>query len=169
MTVHHRISGYVDRAKGELRRSFTEEYSPHQIAASFALGAFITMLPTWGVGVLVFFALVYVFDWINRIALFASVIVFNPVIKWGVYAASLTLGFFLLGSVQATSEPSPEVAQAVIIRLLVGNMILAFVATVLSYAGVYWLVTRHRAKADYLVDTVVEEIDDIEPEDIHAP
>lgn len=169
MTVHHRITGYLERAKGELRRSFTEEYSPHQIAASFALGAFITMLPTWGLGILVFFALVYLFDWINRIALFASVVVFNPVVKWGVYAASLTLGFFLLGSVQATSEPSPEVAQAVIIRLLVGNMILAFVATVLSYAGVYWLVTRHRAKADYIVDTVVEEIDDIEPEDIHAP
>lgn len=169
MNVKHRITAYVDRARDELQRSFAEEYTPHQIAGSFALGAFITMLPTWGVGLLVFFVLIYLFEWINRVALFASVIVFNPVIKWGVYAASLTLGFLLLGTVEPTTDPSADVAQAIVVRLLVGNTILAIVATVLSYAGVYWFVTRHRAKTDLLVETMVEEFDDLDPEETDVP
>lgn len=157
--LRSRIEGYVDRVRRELRESFLEEYSSHQIAGSFALGAFITMLPTWGVGVLVFFVLAYLFAWVNKIALFASVVVFNPVVKWGVYAASLTLGFLLLGAVEPIDDASPRTAQGLVVRLLVGNLILAVIATVASYGIVYWLVTRYRARADDIVESVIEELD----------
>lgn len=155
MIVRNRIANHVDRARQELRRSFLDEYTAHQIAGSFALGAFITMLPTWGVGLLSFLVLAYVFQSINRIALFASVIVFNPVVKWGVYAASLALGMFLLGGV----DPSSSAAQGLVVRLLVGNLILAVIATILSYLVVYWLVTRYRSGKHDLVEAVIDEID----------
>lgn len=159
MNISTRVRTYVDRARKELRRSFTEEYTANQIAGSFALGTFITMLPTWGTGLLVFFVLAYLFSWINRVALFASVIVFNPVVKWGVYAASIALGFFLLGPVDPTTDPSAATAQALVIRLLVGNIILAIIATVISYIVVYLLVTRYRSRTSQIVEAVIEEID----------
>ena len=132
--------GHLDRAvsrvRGELHASLTEETTPHRVATSVALGTFITMLPTLGTGLLVFLVLVAAFDWVNRVALFASVLVFNPVVKWGVYAASLALGFALLGPVDGvspTDRPGLGDGSAIVVRLLVGNGILAVVATVAAY------------------------------------
>lgn len=120
------------------------------------------MLPTWGVGLLAFVILAYLFRWINRIAMFASVIVFNPVVKWGVYAASMTLGFLLLGPVTPESaDLSANTAEALVVRLLVGNLILAVVATVIAYVVVYRLVTRHRERTDEFVESVIDEIEDV--------
>ncbi|MFB6234821.1 MAG: DUF2062 domain-containing protein [Halopenitus sp.] len=66
-----------------LHRVFAEERSSQEVADSFALGVFITMLPTLGVGFLAFLALAFVFERPSTLALFASVIVFNPAVKWG--------------------------------------------------------------------------------------
>lgn len=144
--IRGRFERYVRRVRAELHASLTEDYTPHRVASSFALGSFITMLPTLGVGVLVFFVLVYLFGWINKIALFASVVVFNPVVKWGVYAGSLTLGFALLGPVEGVSlsdRPGLGAGRAVVVRLLVGNTILALVATAVAY------VVAHRVASTY--------------------
>lgn len=150
---------YVKRIHRELRESFHAEFTTHQIASSFALGAFITMLPTWGVGLLVFFVLAYLFTWINKVALFASVVVFNPVVKWGVYAASIGLGFLLLGAVEPSSGVSSQTAQDVLVRLLIGNFILAIIATVASYGIVYWLASRYRSRTDEIIESVIDELE----------
>lgn len=158
--VRARFEGYLDRIRFELHSSFTEEYTPHEIAASFAVGTFITMLPTLGTGVLVFFLLIYLFDRINKIALFASVLVFNPVVKWGVYAASFTLGFLLLGPVDGFGvgdTPSMNDGSEIIVRLLVGNTILAVIATVVAYIVVYRLVVTYQHKELPVVEETVEQ------------
>lgn len=155
-----RASKYVGRIRRELHSSFTEDYTPRQIAGSFALGTFITMLPTWGLGVLVFFALLKLFDWINKIALFASVLVFNPVVKWGVYASSFTLGFVLLGPVEGFGigdTPSFDAGSEIVVRLLVGNTILAVIATVVAYVVVYRLVVAYNRKEIPVVEETVEQ------------
>ena len=153
---------WIKRAFDEVERSFSETHSPHQIAASFAIGVFITMLPTLGVGLLVFVVLAYLFTSINRVALFSSVIVFNPVVKWGVYAASLTIGFIILGPVEGgvTTANTLEGGQELIVRLLVGNLILAVIATVLGYVVVYRLAARYQREARVVVETVIEEIEE---------
>lgn len=158
--VRARMNEYVDRIRRELHSSFTEDYSPRQIAGSFALGTFITMLPTWGVGLLVFFVLLKLFDWVNKIALFASVLVFNPVVKWGVYASSFTLGFALLGPVDGFGvgdTPSFDDGSEIVVRLLVGNMILAVIATVVAYVVVYRLVVAYNRKELPVVEETVEQ------------
>lgn len=154
--VRDGVGRYAAKARRELHEAFAQEHSEHQIAGSFALGTFITMLPTWGFGLLAFFALIYVTDRINRVALFASVLVFNPMVKWGVYGASVALGIFLLGSIEGGT--SGDTARAVVLRLLVGNFILACLATVLSYLVVYLLVARYRRTASALMEEVAEEI-----------
>lgn len=136
----------MDRTKGVLHRAFAEEHSSQEVAGSFALGVFITMLPTLGIGFLMFVALAFVFERLSKLALFASVIVFNPVVKWGVYGASYGLGVFLLGPVEgmSVSEVSLTAAPAVVHRLVLGNTILAVIAAVPSYFIAFRTIERYR-------------------------
>ncbi|ELY55032.1 hypothetical protein C493_11812 [Natronolimnohabitans innermongolicus JCM 12255] len=111
------------------------------------MGTFITMLPTFGVGLVAFLVLVSVFDSISKIALFASLLVFNPVVKWGVYASSFALGVFLLGPVEGATvaDASLQAGPAIVTRLVVGNLILAVIATALGYVAIHRLATRYDA------------------------
>lgn len=151
-----RFDAYAERVRQELRKAFAEDHSSREVAASFAVGVFITMLPTLGVGLLVFVVLAWLFERLNKVALFASVVVFNPVVKWGVYAASFTLGVFILGPVPGgVSEISLHAGPEIVIRLLVGNLILAVVAAVPSYFICHKFVTSYRAR------DVVKRIEDV--------
>lgn len=161
--IRGRVGSYARSVRSELHNAFTEQHSSREIAGSFALGTFITMLPTWGVGLLLFFVIVAITDRVSKVALFASVIVFNPVVKWGVYAASFLLGVALLGPVEGVSltDVSPSAGPEIVVRLLVGNLILAVIATVLSYVAVYRLVTRYRdTPVGETIDEALEEIGD---------
>jgi uncharacterized protein (DUF2062 family) len=141
-----RVRSAFGRAKEMLWEAFTEEHSTEEVAGSFSLGVFITMLPTLGTGFIAFVALAAFVDRLSKIALVASAVVFNPVVKWGVYALSLSLGFFLLGPVEGISvtDASLNAAPEVLLRLLVGNLILAVVAAIPSYFIAYQVVDRYR-------------------------
>lgn len=155
---------YRSRVVEELHHSLVEDHSPKDVARSFSLGAFITMLPTLGTGLVLFIVLVYLFSWINKIALFASVLVFNPVVKWGVYAASFSLGVLLLGPVEGVSmsEVSLSAGGPILIRLLVGNLILALIATLIAYVVAYRIAMAYETTD---VGEVIEEaIDDLAEE-----
>jgi hypothetical protein len=155
--MHARLKRYVDRIREGVRESFTAEHTPPEVAGSFALGVFITMLPTLGTGLILFVVLSYLFARINRIALFASVLVLNPGVKWGVYAASIALGVFLLGPVDGIegTAVSLDAGRDVLIRLWIGNLVLAGVATVVGYVVVYRMVVRYRTGEFDIVDTVL--------------
>lgn len=137
----------VARARAELVRALEARHTPKQVAASFALGIFITALPTLGTGLLVFVVVAALFASVSRIALFASVIVLNPAVKWGVYAASYGLGSRILGPAEGVSVRTVDVSLAagpeVVTRLLLGNLILACALTVVAY------VLAHRFTVEY--------------------
>ncbi len=141
-----RVKTTLGRAKEMLWEAFSEEHSTEEVAQSFSLGVFITMLPTLGTGFIAFVALAAVVDRLSKLALVASAVVFNPVVKWGVYALSVSLGFFLLGPVEGVSmsEVSLYAAPEVALRLVVGNVILAIIAAVPSYFIAHRVVERYR-------------------------
>ena len=164
-----RLTAYGARVVTALHDSFSEEYSSEQIARSFAIGVFITMLPTLGAGLLVFVVLAALVSWINKVALFASVVVFNPVVKWGVYAASMTLGVVLLGPPEGGLDPSAVSLNSgsdVLLRLLVGNLILAIIATVIGYMVVRRMVVAYRehevTAVDDFFDSLADEFDSLD-------
>ena len=161
-----RTNEWIRRVKTELQHSFAEEYTPRETAGSFSIGVFITMLPTLGTGLLLFVLLAWLFDRINRAALVASVVVFNPVVKWGVYAASFTLGVVILGPVPGvtTAEVSLSAGPDVVTRLLVGNLILAVVAAVPGYFVCLRLVNAYRTHEVDVVDTVSDFVEPDEEE-----
>ncbi|WP_082222489.1 DUF2062 domain-containing protein [Halorubrum halophilum] len=154
--ILRRARALFDRARSELHRSFTEEHSSRETAGSFSLGVFITMLPTLGTGLIAFVVLAWAVSRINRIAMFASVIVFNPVVKWGVYGTSFALGTAILGPVPGVSPSSVSLTAgpAIVARLIVGNLILAVVAAAASYLVAHRIVVAYERRGLGVVDAV---------------
>lgn len=144
----------------ELEKALEGEYTSRQVAGSFALGIFITSLPTLGIGILFFFAIIHLFANVSKLALFSSVVVLNPAVKWGVYGTSFWLGSVLLGPVDGVTRSDLSLAAApeIVVRLLVGNLILAVVFTVLGYALAYRLTVAYRRRNGELgpIDRVID-------------
>lgn len=143
-----RVRRRVADVRREIHEALSDTHTPEQVASSFAIGVFITALPTLGVGVLAFFVIAYLFENVSKIALFASVIVLNPVVKWGVYGTSFWLGSSILGPIEGISmaEVSIDAAPDVVSRLLVGNLLLAVLFTVGAYFGAYRLTVEYRRR-----------------------
>ncbi len=149
MALRQRVTDVREEVKERLLAAFVEKHTPGEVAFSFSLGVFITALPTLGTGVLVFFVLAFLFDRISKIALLASVVVLNPVVKWGVYAASYSLGRFLLGPTGASFEsPSLSTGTDVLARLWLGNLILATVFAAIGYLSALRVVNEIQRRAN---------------------
>jgi len=146
--LRERVAGYRGRVRAKLEAAFDEDHPPHDVAGSFAIGVFVTSLPTLGLGLLVFVALAALFDRISRLALLASVVVLNPVVKWGVYAASFWLGTVILGPAPGATPSNVSVSAGpeIVARLLVGNLVLSVVFTVVGYVAVLRLVNSFRER-----------------------
>ncbi|MEF8781324.1 MAG: DUF2062 domain-containing protein [Haloferacaceae archaeon] len=159
--IVERLGEYRDRIRGELARAFAEDHTPREVAGSFAVGVFITMLPTLGTGLLLFVVLAALFRSISKIALFASVLVLNPVVKWGVYAGSFTLGTYILGPVEGVSRAdiSLSAGPEIVARLVLGNLILAVLATAVGYVVAYRLVIAHRDRLERLEEAVEDVVE----------
>jgi len=153
-----RVRTLLDRVRAELHRSFSEEHTSEETAGSFSLGVFITMLPTLGTGLIAFVVLAWAFTRINRIAMFASVIVFNPVVKWGVYGTSFALGTAILGPVPGVTPASVSLSAgpAIVVRLVLGNTILAIVAAAVSYVAAHRVVVAYERREIGVVDAVTD-------------
>lgn len=138
----------VGRAKQLLRQAFAQQHSTERVARSFGLGLFVAMLPTVGTGPTVLFGLSTVLDRLNRLALVAAVAVCNPVVKPAVYVVSLAVGFLALGPVEgvALSSVSLGATPDVLVRLLVGNVILATIVAIPGYLLAHRTVDHYRRR-----------------------
>ncbi|WP_090506386.1 DUF2062 domain-containing protein [Natronorubrum sediminis] len=148
--VRNRLQAYRDRVRAGLVKAFREERTPREVAASFAMGVFVTALPTGGLGLGLFFVFVSIWPWISKPALFASVAVFNPFVKPAIYVVSFQVGAFVLGSESAASYEmlSSEFAWVALQQLLVGNFIVAVILSVIGYVVVLHLTRVHRRQSD---------------------
>lgn len=155
-----RVSITVRRLLGEFERAFGEEYTPHQVAGSFAIGVFVTALPTLGTGLLSFLVIARLTDRVSKIAMFASVLVLNPAVKWGVYGASFWLGSRLLGPLPdvTTTDLSFSMGPEILRRLILGNVLIAIVLTAVGYLAALWLVIEFQRRDVDIVDLVPDAI-----------
>jgi len=126
---------YGQRVQTRLWNAFTQDYPAHQTATSFALGLFLVALPNLGASVVALGAVGYRYDWANRLALLCSVLILNPLAKGTVYVVSFALGVMLLGSVEgvSASDVSLTAGGDVLVRLLVGNLIVAAALAAVGY------------------------------------
>lgn len=148
------LGEYRGRFLVALRAAFRQHHPPHEVASSFSFGVFVTTLPTLGTGLVLFAVIAKTVKRASAIALFAPVLLLNPITKWGVYAASFWLGSLLLGPMPGgiPRELSLSAGSDVVFRLLIGNLVLATVFAVVGYVLVLRGVTAYRSREIDLID-----------------
>ncbi len=156
-----RLKSYREKVREELNRALREDHTPRETALSAALGAFVTTLPTLGLGVLFFLVLAKIFDSINKLALFACVVVFNPAMKYPIYILSYKVGGFLVHS--SPPEETIEVAMTTKAAeatqtMLIGNLFLAFVFSISAYFLVLKAARTYEEKDLHLREELVEKM-----------
>lgn len=156
--VGRRAAGYWHRLRDEFRKAFAEHHTPHEVAGSYALGIFVTVLPSLGIGILFFLLLIRLTDRVSKIAIFAAAITINPVVKAPMYVAAFWIGNRLLGG--GAIGPQGGVAGSapgVAVRMILGFVVLGFALGAVSYAVVYVLVTQYRRRELEVVEEVVDD------------
>ncbi|WP_058993111.1 DUF2062 domain-containing protein [Haloarcula sp. CBA1127] len=146
--LRRRVAQTRDQVKEKLVAALIEDHSPREVAVSFSVGVFLTALPTLGTGFLAFLVLAYLFKQLSKVALFASVLILNPPVKWGVYASSFWLGNQILGPVPGLSFDGVSVSTGsdVLVRLWTGNVILAVVFAAVGYVLAFRLINEYRRR-----------------------
>lgn len=151
----NKLNNFKKKVLEELHKTFHEDHTDQQIALSFAIGVFITALPTLGAGFLLFVVLAKAFAWVSKLALLASAVVLNPAIKPVFWIASINLGGIILtGNLALTSNPETALSY-----LIVGNLVIAVIAATLAYFFSLKAVQKYRAENLEVVEEVEEAID----------
>lgn len=154
-----KLNQFREKILNELHKAFHEDHSDREIALSFSIGVFITSLPTLGVGLLLFVVLDKLFDQISSLALIASLVVLNPLIKPVFWLASINLGGIILTR-ELTVTKDPETALAF---LIVGNLIIAVFAAVMAYFFALKAVRKYRNEGLEVIEGLDEALEkDIE-------
>lgn len=146
--LRERVSRTRTQVKEKLVAALVEDHTPQEVAVSFSVGVFLTALPTLGTGFLAFLVLAYLFRQLSKVALFASVLILNPPVKWGVYASSFWLGNKILGPVPGMTFDgvSASMGSGILVRLWVGNTILAVVFAAVGYVVAFRLINEYRRR-----------------------
>ncbi|WP_254767622.1 DUF2062 domain-containing protein [Salinilacihabitans rarus] len=144
--LRQRVSRYRRQFRRELTAAFEAEEAARRVAASFAIGVFITTLPSGGAGVGLFVVLAYWWSWVNKTAMFASLLVLNPFVKPAVYVASYRVGAGLLGTDPLIQFDWPllDALLAVVQRVVIGNVLLALALAAVGYTAVLYLARSYR-------------------------
>ncbi|MCU4925235.1 DUF2062 domain-containing protein [Halobacteria archaeon AArc-dxtr1] len=148
--LRERLSTYRDRARRELTTAMTAEYTPHEIALSFAIGLFVTAMPTGGLGIGLLLGLAYWQAWASKAAMIAAIAVLNPLVKPAVYVASYQLGAALLGSelVVSLGHPTLDLGLEIVQFLLFGNLVIALLLAALGYVAVFRVTVAYRQRQE---------------------
>lgn len=145
--LRERVRGYRETVQARFRAMVSQDYPPHLTGVSFAIGVFVTTLPSLGTGLLVLAAIGHRYAWANQLALFAPVVVLNPLVKTSVHAMSFAVGTVLLGPIPGLTDPELRLAagREILVRLLVGNVILAVTFALIGYVlAVYGTISVRR-------------------------
>ncbi len=134
------------KAKG--KALLQAETSAHDQAVGFAVGTFISLLPTPGFNFALAFLLASWFRQIHRATLLASLAVWNVFVTAPLFALSYRLGNYLFPAPATTSVATQWQAQLIsfVQGFLVGNLIIAVGITAVSYTLVLSLTRIYQQK-----------------------
>ena len=138
--------------RDRLRSLLALNEPPHRIALAFAVGVFIAFSPTVGLHTLSCLLVIWLFRF-NTLVVFTAAFLNNPWTIVPMYGFCLWFGVKLTGSEIATPDiPWGQAGVKELITLLspylwpfvAGTVVAGTVASLLSYAFVYWAVVRYR-------------------------
>lgn len=132
------IKNLLEKSKRHFSEVLTVQTSPHSIALGFAVGTFISIIPTPGFNILLGLLAVFIYPKLNKVALFGAFLVWNPLLSVPVYTFSYKIGQALFG-------PMPVIRYELTLwnhayhftrRIIIGSLILGFITAMISYGVV---------------------------------
>ena len=136
------------RAKEHLKDVATLKRSSHSLAFGFALGTFISIAPTFGLAPFMGIVLVLIFKKISKLSLFTSFLIWNPFVLLLISPAGIGIGNVILSDAPSTPHKFEIVSRLFVYSrmFLVGSMILALIASVISYFVVFLLIEGYKKR-----------------------
>ncbi len=152
----------IKRLNQKIKHHFLEvlelKTSTVSIAAGFAVGSLISILPTPGFGVVLGTVVVMLFKKVNKISTFIALAFWNPLTLAPIYALSFKIGYLIFGN-----EPIVEYKFTILEqvyhytqRFLVGNIISAICISALCYFMSYVAVEAFKRKKNSKEVTLVQ-------------
>jgi uncharacterized protein len=126
---------YYEKVKNHFLEVLKVKTSPHEIALGFAVGTFVSVLPTPGLSILLAFLITLIFPKLSKLSLVGALIVWNPLVSSPLYYLSYRIGAWIIGG-------EPVIRFDVVFwdhvynltrRYLVGGTIVAFFSAIASY------------------------------------
>ena len=155
---------FINKYREKLRNHFKEiiqiRDSPHSIALGFAIGTAIAVFPTFGLGAIIGLGIALIFKKISKVSLFAAFLVWNPFILAPLTLLEYKIGNFLLkgNSVLTNNLEFLEILTHYSKIYLLGNIIVVFIASFLSYAMIYFLADKHQEKYKKFIKEPLEQV-----------
>lgn len=142
------IKDFRKKTKKYFYKMIFEERSEHSIALGFAIGTFISILPSPGINLLVGLLIVLLFKRINKVSLFGALFFWNSIVLIPVYIASYHIGNMIFSSASVVRY---NIVVADIIynfsrRFLIGNVILAILISILSYLALWGSLKKYKKR-----------------------
>ncbi len=136
----------IKQTKKHFREVIKIKKSPHSIALGFAVGTFISILPTPGFNIFIGILITLIFPQINKISLFGSMLLWNPATAAFIYPTSYKIGQFIFKDLPIIEYNITFFHKAFIFtrKFLVGNLILATTVSSLSYALVRMIAQNYQ-------------------------
>jgi uncharacterized protein len=136
------VAHLIRRVKAKGKALLQAETSAHNQAVGFAVGTFISLLPTPGFNFALALLLAGWFRQIHRATLVASLAVWNVFVTAPLFALSYRLGNILFPAPVTTSVATQWQAEVIsfVQGFLLGNLIIAVGITAVSYAIVLSLI-----------------------------
>jgi uncharacterized protein (DUF2062 family) len=146
----------IQKLKKQAEALLKADASAHNQALGFAVGTFISLLPTPGFN----FALALLLaSWfrLHRATVLVSLAIWNVFVTAPIFALSYRLGNWLFPAPATTSVTAQWQAQVIsfVQGFLVGNLIIAGLVTAVSYAVVLLIVWLLREKRNKMTTSVL--------------
>lgn len=140
--AHYLLADLWGRARQLIAPLLQADAAPSELARAFALGTFISLLPTPGLNMVLTAVIAATCKGIHRGALLASLGVWNALVLAPIYTLGYQLGTVIVGDtvVPTASFILPEKMMQLGLGFFVGNTVLAFVVTAVAYMAI-WLLT----------------------------
>lgn len=118
--------------------------SAKRVALSFAIGTFIALLPTFGIGVFVGLLFLLLFPYLHKPALLSAFVVWNPFVQIPLYSLGIAIGAYLYSGMPVVTYDFVLLDQVIALtrRVLIGNLIVTSTLTLLSYAAIFILIRK---------------------------
>jgi uncharacterized protein len=144
---------YFKNLKLKLKNHFKEilriKSSPYSIALGFSIGTFISLLPTPGFNILLCILVTILFNKVSKIALFSTLVIWNPITQAPIYAINYSLGNFILGDLETIIFKVQNFQQVYeyTLRYLVGSFITATIISIVMFFIIYFITSKIQKNA----------------------